>query len=294
MKHVIVTLSLVLFSSLSSLGQAYHPFIRQGVSWDQVFVDGPGICQFTWGYRAFFSGTTVPVGGQLYHEMRGYAYVSDNPATPGCPPFHLDLTQSSRQALLREDTLTRRVYRHDGQTEWLLYDFAAGVGDTIPDQWGHRVVDSVATVPLLNGPVRRIAYFTNPASDYQLESIGSNFGPLSPSMQIGLGFSYRLEAVWENGVMLWGRPQVPLATAAAVAEAPLTVSLDPTTPALRCRFPAGAGTLRVVDATGRVVLHQALAVGTESVALPAVAPGLYFYELTAAGRRTAGRCLLAD
>ena len=112
----------------------------------------------------------------------------------------------------------------------------------------------------------------------------------------GIGFEYRLDAVWENGVLVWGTRQYPLATAAERATAPLTVAVEPAGRALHCDglTTADAATLTLRDAVGRTVLRRELAGPNERVALPPLAPGLYFYELMAAGRRAAGRCLLED
>lgn len=297
MKHVLPTL-LALLVAFTSLGQAYHPFIRSGVYWDNVYVDATSICQAGHGYRLYFPGTTVSVGGQQYHELYGHPYVT---GAGGCPPYRVDMARRELVMLMREDTTTRRVYWRNtapGSTEKLLYDFGLGAGDTlvIPGI-GYRIVDSVGTMALLNGQARRASYldFYNGGhpDDVLLESIGSNFGPMSPFPGMGIGFYYRLEAVWENGVLVWGQAVHPLGTATELTAAPV-VTFDAATRALQCQLPnPGPAALRLLDVAGRVVFAQSLNGGV-TVALPPLSPGLYFYELTAGPRRVAGRCLLAD
>lgn len=299
MKKIFASL-LGLLITLSSLGQAYHPMIRQGVSWDVLSLQGALICQVDAGWRAFFSGTMVTVGSHQYHELRGYSYVPTQQPAPFCPPFHLDLTSSSRLALLREDTTTRRVYRATATSEELLFDFSLMVGDTLhTGVFGPRVIDSVQTVLLLNGQPRRISYldwFGGGSGDYLLESIGSNFGPFSPVGR-GIGVGYSLEAVWENGVMIWGSPRFVLGTTSPLTQASPTVTADFKGRTLRCQLPAAPGqaaTVTLRDAVGRALLRRSLTSSVETVTLPELAPGLYFYELTTAAGRAAGRWLEVD
>src|SRR5688572_14845399 len=92
-----------LLLTFSSAAQAYHPLIRQGVYWDNLMLDFSSICFFGYGYRTFFSGNTVTVGTQQYHELRGYPYIPTTAGQPVCGPFHIDMNGPSvLLALLRE------------------------------------------------------------------------------------------------------------------------------------------------------------------------------------------------
>ncbi len=298
MKYVFALL-LSLCGAFTSAAQAYNPLIRAGVYWDVIITgNSTQICGLDQGYRAFFSGVTTTSGGYQYHEMRGYRYVPVQAPGPFCPPFTLDLSGSDPLALLREDTLTRRVYFRPaaGGPDVLLYDFALAAGDTLHSE-PERVVDSVRSVRLQNAQLRRISYlarFGGRSPDYLLEGIGSSFGPFCPQMAPGIGFEYRLEAVWENGVLVWGPQQFPLGTGGAQTAASLTVAVDLTTRTVSCQLPpTGTGaSLMLLDATGRTILRHSLP-HAAVVALPALAPGLYFYQLVADGRRVSGRWLEA-
>ena len=77
----------------------------------------------------------------------------------------------------REDTISKQIFFHTGNAEYLVYDFSLQQGDTfvtnISGCYIQMVVDSVSTLTLINGEVRKIMYLNQ---DQWIEGIGSLVG----------------------------------------------------------------------------------------------------------------------
>lgn len=89
---------------------------------------------------------------------------------------------TTTQFLAREDTVTHQVYFYSGGTEYLKYDFSLIQGDTFTTEIEgscliQMIVDSVDSVTLINGEVRKRMYLSNFWTDTWIEGIGSLYGP---------------------------------------------------------------------------------------------------------------------
>lgn len=200
--------SLFLFSNLA-FSQNYHPLIRPGLNWQVMHAAGTYICNVYSGHHYYFQGDTV-VGGNNYTVIRQFPIVQVN-SGPYCPPFAVDPSGGlSTGFLIREDTSARKVFYYDyqNQTDELMYDFNLVAGDTLYPGYSWLapwlIVDSVSTVTLLNGEVRKIFYFPN--GIYYIESVGGWQG-LQFYLLPGIGFWEEPVCMTENGVMLWGFSQ---------------------------------------------------------------------------------------
>lgn len=128
----ITNLLFLLLPATASFSQNYHPLIQTGVYRDEYWAPELEFCTYFYGSRFWFKGDTV-VDGKMYNKLVHTAIMGAPNAPPFCPPYTVDTNYYSLFALLREDTAARRVYRYDFDAgiEYLLFDFSAGVGDTV-------------------------------------------------------------------------------------------------------------------------------------------------------------------
>lgn len=79
----------------------------------------------------------------------------------------------------REDTLTKQIFFYENG-EYLAYDFSLNQGDTFTTSMNgcnlQMIVDSVDTVSLLNGELRKRIYLSNFGQEIWIEGVGSLFG----------------------------------------------------------------------------------------------------------------------
>jgi hypothetical protein len=199
-----------MFLSQFSFSQTYHTLIRPNTTWDVMYYDYNinSTCGYVFGGRYFFNGDSL-VNNILYKIVKGHPIIEQNPSPPFCGPFYVDQGITGFAALMREDTITRKVYVFDqtNNADDLLYDFSLNPGDTLQSNYyagfGLKlVVDSVGTVTLLNGEIRKIFYFVNNSNIQYIEGIGSNSGLYTPLIQ-GIGFGYEGNCVKENDSIIW-------------------------------------------------------------------------------------------
>ena len=76
----------------------------------------------------------------------------------------------------REETITKRIYFYENG-EYLAYDFSLNQGDTFTTSLNgcnlQMIVDSVDTISLLNGELRKRMFLSNFGQDTWIEGVGS-------------------------------------------------------------------------------------------------------------------------
>jgi hypothetical protein len=79
----------------------------------------------------------------------------------------------------REDTVTKQIYFYENG-EYLAYDFSLNQGDTFITSLNgcnlQMIVDSVDTISLLNGEMRKRMFLSNNGQEIWIEGVGSLFG----------------------------------------------------------------------------------------------------------------------
>ncbi|MEZ4806279.1 MAG: T9SS type A sorting domain-containing protein [Flavobacteriales bacterium] len=163
---VTICSSVIICSGLS--GQGYIPLLDTAATWqDENGWINPGPNTSSYECRRFYLGGDSLVEGIAYRILRS----SDLNNTPWI--------LGSYTALLREDTIERRVYiRPPGwSVERLFYDFSVGVGP-YPDTYRFRqtpglMVTAVDTIWLTDGPHRRLRFGPDHAV---IEGIGCTRG----------------------------------------------------------------------------------------------------------------------
>ena len=206
-----VLLSLMLMAGRVTIkAQDYVPFLQEGNEWNTLSVVSAGL--FIEGYSNYVnwcSGDTL-IGGVQYTKLMG-TKDRDNP--------HLF-------ALLREEDGKLWV-RLNNQTERLLYDFNANVGDTLRIGYFEEelIVDSIS-IEQIGGIDRKMYWFgleygfigEPNAIETWIEGIGSNFGLLySGTEDIVGGYNVGL-CFHQNGDLIWQNPEYGYCTYDVVEE----------------------------------------------------------------------------
>lgn len=171
-------LMLLWFIGCGLHGQSYRPLLEPSSVWQDFAYTADLGSDMSTSYcvRYFLAGDTL-VNDTIYTVVRmngtgGWGIAS--------PPYPSNYQWYSLEyaTMLREDTLTRRVYIRDQAylQEELLYDFAAEIGpypSTWMEHWNGVAVVDIDTVELLDGLHKRIHLNTG---HRLIEGVGSNYG----------------------------------------------------------------------------------------------------------------------
>lgn len=198
---------ILLTTSVSTFAQNYFPLIRPNLVWQILNGDGSQICSLSGGNRYFFQGDTT-ISGFQYKIIQANSIVQIN-AGPYCPPFAVDGSSSwITGSFIREGTSAKKVFVYDqgNNSDALLYDFNLIAGDTLNSTFAGQgftlIVDSVKTITLLNGAVRKIFYLND--NEYYIESVGGSQGLQFPIIQ-AIGFWEVPTCMSENNIQFfWG------------------------------------------------------------------------------------------
>ncbi|MBK7683545.1 MAG: hypothetical protein IPJ26_14245 [Bacteroidetes bacterium] len=154
---------IILFASTATFAQNYYPLIRPNLVWQILHGDGAYICNLRDGHQYSFQGDTL-VSGFIYQKIY-YNPIIALIGNPYCPPFAVDGNSPANfGGSMREDTIARKVFIYDYSTnsEELIYDFSLVAGDTLNSLMGAQlIVDSVSTINLTNGDLRKIFYLNS-------------------------------------------------------------------------------------------------------------------------------------
>ena len=197
------------FYSLSIFGQSYHPLIRPNLVWQIFYGDNLQPCFFYGGDNCYFDGDST-ILGFTYKTISYNPIFQLFPGGPGgfCPPYAVYNNITNLDAfLIREDTIAKKVFIYNKTTssDDLFYDFNLVAGDTLKStyasQGGILVVDSVSTIALFNGQIRKIFYLNN--NQYYVESIGGTQGLQYPII-VGANNFNSIGCISENNIPIWG------------------------------------------------------------------------------------------
>lgn len=168
------TILVLVLYSFSLLGQNYIPMLQEGKTWDIYFWQNGNITPYIGGQYCYIAGDTI-INTITYQKIDCKEIIPiDQPVFAG--PFELS-DASFRYALMREDTIAKKVYsliysqNTEETNEYLVYDFSLEIGDTlivpeIPDIdendccFFEARLDTIYELSLLNGSVSRAFEFS--------------------------------------------------------------------------------------------------------------------------------------
>jgi hypothetical protein len=295
MKKISFCMMLNLFLVCEVFSQ-YHPLIRPDIYWDVMNGDAHEWCNYNSGNRYAFLGDTT-IAGNNYKLIAANPIISLSTSPPApagayCPPFAAKTSDTLNQmsgyysVLLREDTVAKKVFVYEpGYGDTLLYDFSLSDGDTLRSVSSAGpyalAVDSVRSVPLIGGAIRKIFFLNN--GEYYIESIGGSQGLQFHVYNPGWGFGYWREprCFTENQIHIWGNQCIGT-VGINHHEKNEIVKVFPN-PAADILFIELSNNsdfiLNVMDLSGRIVLAEKLYAGTERINISALCSGFYIYRL---------------
>ncbi|MBL4649645.1 MAG: T9SS type A sorting domain-containing protein [Aureispira sp.] len=283
MQKLLWTSLLFFYGVTIILSQVYEPLIRENTYWDENHGSGQHICFLSGGDRFYFEGDTI-FNSIQYKILRAHPLYEIN-AGPYCPPFGVDYNTSSIKAFMREDTSSRQVILlglggASIPTELVLFDFSLNAGDTLYSLGVPFPIDSVKTVTLLNGAVRKKWFVQSSNNAYYIEGIGGSEG-IRKNFEFGLGFWEIPMCVTENNLSLWGN------------ECSTILNLDRMSSLRNNKvFPNPVGNIlriersftspvdfKMYDLYGRVVLMKTLHSSIEEIDVSNLPKGMYVFDL---------------
>ena len=265
---------LLLFAGEMTLrAQEYVPIIQDGNEWNTLLVITDNWPNYTYtNFVDWCSGDTI-IEDVRYTKIMGTANGDD-------PRLF---------SLLREEE--GKVWYRDlnHQTDILLYDFTANVGDTLFESY--LVVDSISIEHI--GGVDRKKYwfgleyeFTGEpyALETWIEGIGSDLGLLSSGSYYYCGSYSRALCFHQNGELVWYNPEYGSCTVTGVEEIKEPIFIYPN-PAkeiatIGC---SEVAEVQVYNAFGQLVntIH-----GTNEISVTGLAEGVYLLRVTATDGKT--------
>ena len=267
-------LTLLLFAGEMTLrAQEYVPIIQDGNEWNTLLVITDNWPNYTYtNFVDWCSGDTI-IEDVRYTKIMGTANGDD-------PRLF---------SLLREEE--GKVWYRDlnHQTDILLYDFTANVGDTLFESY--LVVDSISIEHI--GGVDRKKYwfgleyeFTGEpyALETWIEGIGSDLGLLNSGSYYYCGSYSRALCFHQNGELVWYNPEYGSCTVTGVEEIKEPIFIYPN-PAKEMATIGGSevAEVQVYNAFGQLVntIH-----GTNEISVPGLAEGVYLLRVTATDGKT--------
>lgn len=172
----------IIFSFFGSLkAQNYLPTLEDNKTWDIETWD-----QFTWppvfGYRLKTNGDSI-INNVTYIKIDRYTLSLSNNVIP-----------DGFYSLLREDTISKKIFRYNSNGDILIIDYNLNFGDTFivhgfnPPQ-DQMIVDSIKTIQTIDGVYRRVTHLSFADTNYNypsnriyafIEGIGSGQGLVRP------------------------------------------------------------------------------------------------------------------
>lgn len=242
--------ALALLAFLQGQAQTFHPMLRSDVQWEVSHVfPSAGSVSFSYSWLSIDPANDTVINGHQYRFLQG--------------------------SLLREDSMTRKVYRYDAQhdSDMVLYDWNLQLGDSVPttllnDNWepdsSWQVVQHMHTI-MVEGTERKVWRFA-PTQDFTLchlewyEGIGSATGPARifdydcwHGNNEFTCYRYISSAISDP---LWGYFCSPVGLGEVQKAATLVAYPNPASSQLHLKTNGSIGNVRIFNVTGKQVLNQ--------------------------------------
>ena len=268
---------LLMAGGVKTQAQEYVPMIQEGNEWCTLEAI---VCKDTEGhYNTLVNWLS---GDTLINEVR-FTKVMETLNGEGTP---------YQVALLREEY--GKVWEtYNGNSEILLYDFTANVGDSLVCGYGdYFVLDSIS-IEQIGGVDRKKFWFGleydftgEPyAMETWIEGIGSDLGLLYCGSYYFCGGYYRALCFHQDGELIWQNPEYDACVITSVEEInDKVISVYPN-PAMETVTIDGveAAEVQVYNVLGQMVKTVR---GTNEIDLSGLVDGVYLLRITDAERKT--------
>ena len=262
---------LLMAGGVTMQAQEYEPIIREGNEW---YTLNAIVCKDTEGhYNTFVNWLS---GDTLINEVR-YPKVMETLNGEGTP---------YQVALLREED--GKVWEtYNGNSEILLYDFTANVGDSLVCGYGDYFVVDPISIEQIGGVDRKKFWFGleydffigEPyAMETWIEGIGSDLGLLFCGSYFFCGGYYKALCFHQNGELVWQNPEYDACLITDVEETydnELTLYPNPANNHVRING-VEAAEVEVYNALGQLVKTVR---GTNEIDLSGLVEGVYLLRI---------------
>jgi hypothetical protein len=301
-KTTAILLLFLAFFTFSSYAQTnvYHPMPDSNAAWCETASYGV-VCGVTERKIIRMNGDTS-INSVQYHKLTATGYQN-------CMTQYSYFTDTYEGAF-REDTLARKVYMVDPSTstEYVLYDFTLGIGDTTPDSnFGSGIrITSIDSVWVGTNYHKRFWGTSSMFNDSAniVEGVGSNRGFYRLTWQGVEYFSY-LNAYIEQGVEIFvpdSQSICQLTVNVSAGEAPergsVAVFPNPNAGEFSVSYfcsQRGDATLELMDMYGRTLEKTEftdIAYFNQTIGSEALTEGIYFVRIDCRGEVVTKRVIV--
>lgn len=176
MKIKLLFTALLLMSFMeSAFSQAYIPMLDS--SWNLAIASFGGVRN-----SIINPGINVVIGSNTYKKFM----------------------DGSIEVFLREDNITRKVYRRVNNVDQLLYDFSLGNGSSVTLSNGYTYTVTVSTVNVNGGTRKKLSlYHVVLPNETWIEGVGSSNHPLKPYYEMPSDPYVYLTCSSQNGINIY-------------------------------------------------------------------------------------------
>lgn len=283
MKKIALILLLFFFlNSFSGKAQQYVPLVVDSAHWIVESCDVVALPPVGSAWEYYILGDTI-VNSIQYKKVyqRGWDYQYCSISYQTIYPYQLF-------SLIREDTLTRKVYSTGGAlfgctpgNDTLMYDFDLQIGDTVNSCLflNEKRIDTIIQNNIwLPSRTYKISF----SADELYEGVGSNFG-LFEIIEVNLsgGAGTGLAHYCRGGL---SNCSLPLSVKETTSIQPqLHVYPNPTSSVLHIELPFSTDILKaqlhLFDITGKEVLTKEISSRSSQIDVSSYSKGIYFYRL---------------
>lgn len=245
----------------------------------------------------FIDGDTV-LSGKTYYQL--YWNQIDSVWDAFTDSFQtVNINSHIYQGGIREDAQKRFYMMYPGQSaENLMFDFNLNIGDPLPNTVSNyncntppNTVTGIDTVYLGSTPIKRFHFPPGLFNKTLYEGIGSSggliwFGSLCQAYHAG-----GCIVAYKKGVdsLYIGCNQSATALSEISVTQPASVYPNPADDFFSLKTPSAVhGVLSMYDVFGKLVLTKELISNKDQVSVCTLAPGFYFWNLTATNNRISG------
>lgn len=159
----------------SAFSQAYVPMLDS--SWNLAIASFTGVRN-----SIINPGINVVIGSNTYKKFM----------------------DGSIEVFLREDNITRKVYRRVNNVDQLLYDFSLGNGSSVTLSNGYTYTVTVSTVNVNGGTRKKLSlYHVVLPNETWIEGVGSSNHPLKPYYEMPSDPYVYLTCSSQNGINIY-------------------------------------------------------------------------------------------
>ncbi len=295
-------LAFMLFYTLittDAIGQAYHHLLGNKYKWEQFQGDVSSICNYFSGVSLFETNDTI-IGINTYRNIYAHNIFSLSASGFYCPPYLISDSNTVIFNILREDTISQKVYIYDfnnSNSEFLLYDFNAVDGDSLQNYFGSfpspTIIDSVRVINYPSIGDRKTFFMNIPGSSgtyFYIEGLGGIYGLGVPGFAAS-GFLNDLTCVRDsNNNSIWGNCQASIVGFSDIKDFnDLKFEFINSTKDFYIFGKFSEVIVELTDISGKLIYSKSKIQPNQAQLISFIKPGIYFYILYYDNKKITGK-----